>query len=363
LIDNSTNFYLISSLFLNVILLRFNTIHILIITLIFAIVENLKKFKSLFALCLFLVFLQGCQLENAKKLSHQYVNVYSDLNCHQDSLVYSLFEKQEKIKVYPHYLPTDSLVKLIEKNQFACGIDVILLSNVAKMKTFHLKEHFVNLENEKFEIDVNYKNKTWIATSKSPLIFVYNKMYLQQNLPRYYADLSNPTWKGKLTLTSSGNASWDVFEKSYRKIKLSEIDSFFVKLKQNSKNHLGTDFEALHKVRKGESQLTMVELSSFLEFKNLKKDSSFASTVRNLEVIFPSQHKKGVIYNVHTASIYRYAENYTNAEKLIQFILTKSNQYNWTVKRNTFPVNSASFVPDSLQRYENHRGRFFKDAF
>jgi ABC-type Fe3+ transport system substrate-binding protein len=307
--------------------------------------------------------LNGCQLENAKKLSHQYVNVYSDLNCFQDSLVYSLFEKQEKIKVYPHYLSTDSLVKLIEQNNFACGVDVILLSNIAKMKTYKLKEHFANLETEKFEIDENYKNKTWVATSKSPLVFVYNKMYLQQNLPRYYADLSNSTWKGKIALTSSGNASWDVFEKSYRKIKLTEIDSFFVKLKQNSNQQRGTDFEALHKVRKGELQLTMVELSSFMEFKNLKKDSTFAVSVRNLDVLFPSQHKKGVIYNVHTASIYRYAENYTNAEKLIQFILTKSNQYHWAEKRNSFPVNQSSSAPFALKKFAAHRGRFYKDAF
>jgi iron(III) transport system substrate-binding protein len=311
------------------------------------------------------VSLLSCRSENAKEVKYQFVRVFTDYKGAFDEEIILKFEKESGIDVHFIHLSSDSLLSKLTTQKYSSGVDLIIFSNAQTIPRF--LPYFSRLDEKNIEnLDKSYisASEKWLTLAKSPVVLCANKQLIDPKSLKYFADLKNSRLQGLLTVSQYGTPSLDVFERSYRELRVRDVDSFFVHFYRNRYMVKGDDFEQLKLIKTGTKAIGIIELSYYLAAKEkVKKDSLSQREFSNLQVILPAQNKKGTIYNIHGAGIYRYAENRNNAAKLLYFLSSKSAQYKFAAGRNSFPISQGVDVNYHLQAYKRLRGRFYKTAF
>jgi iron(III) transport system substrate-binding protein len=317
------------------------------------------QFNILIA-CLFLF--QSCLVNDAQPSKKQTVTVYTDFLTENDQEIFKQFKKFEKIKVYFKVLPSDSVLEIIRLEKYNSHADLILLHGADRLLEAGKMQLFRKIEPTEINqnLDLNYfsKNNFWCVLSKSPIVMIYNKNLLNADTIKFYNQINQPKWKGKVALQESENSTIKTLGISMLNLGSKKNKNFLSKLYQQAQGKpAGNDLTQIKKINSVEAQLAFIELSS-LVISNQQKDTLNKKLYRNIEVIFPSQTQKGTFYNVTGAGIYKYARNPENAQKLLQYLASKKAQYAFASGRFEFPVLTDVKADPRLQQYGNFRGRF-----
>lgn len=329
----------------------------------FKVKTNRMKPKITFLSILILCFVSACispDLENPKLKK---VVIYTDHVGSQDSLIFSHFYKNEKIKVYVKIYSSEEILKIIQEEKYNSHADLIILhgaNQLAAADKLNLFRPF-SKENIQNSVSNNYlsENKTWVSLSKTPLVIAFDRRILKTDTISNYSDLLFPSWKDKVALQSDDNATLAVLESSLSQMEAKILHDFKSKLiKQSILSRSGDDLTQIKRIQKNQAQVAIIELAS-MEKRFLEKDSLARKLRTQVGVIFPSQTKKGSLNNVTGAAIYRYARNPDNAQKLLDYLTSKGAQYFFAAGRLEFPVNEAVKVDDRLDAYGKFRARFY----
>jgi len=327
--------------------------------------QNLKKITFGFKVLMLLIsstLFQSCLVKDAKPDKIQTVTVYTDFLSENDKEIFKQFKKLEKIKVYYKVFPSDSILEIIQLEKYNSFADLILLHGADRLLEGGKMNLFKQISPSEINpsLDENYfsKNKFWCAISKSPIVMIYNKNLLSGDTIRFYNEINQPKWKGKIALQNGNSSTIKVLGISMLNLRSKKHKNFLYNLnKQSQGNPKGDDLAQIKKINAVEAQLAFVELAS-LVYANQKKDTLSKKLYRNVSVIFPSQTQKGTFYNVTGAGIYRYARNPENAQKLLQYLTSKKAQYAFASGRYEFPVLSDVKAGPKLQEFGSFRGRF-----
>lgn len=312
--------------------------------------------------CTCLVILPSCLVKDAKPDKNQIVTVYTDLLGENDREIFKQFKKSEKIKVHYKILPADSILDIIRLEKYNSFADLILLHGADKLLKGGAMQLFRKLNPDEINspLEANYfsENKYWCALSKSPIVMIYNKNVLNGDTIKFYNQINQPQWKGKVGLQGSTNSTVKTLGISMMNLRSKKNQHFLFDLYQQSQGKRGgNDLMQIKKINAMEVQLAFIELSSLVAA-NQQKDSLNKKFYRNVQVIFPGQTQKGTLYNISGAGIYKYARNPENAQKLLQYLTSKKAQYAFASGRFEFPVLSDAKADLKLQEYGNFRGRF-----
>jgi iron(III) transport system substrate-binding protein len=327
--------------------------------------QNLKNFTfgfKVFMLLVSLTLFQSCLVKDAKPDKTQTVTVYTDFLSENDKEIFKQFKKSERIKVNYKVLPSDSILEIIELEKYNSFADLILLHGADRLLKGGKMNLFKQISPSEINpsLDENYfsKNKFWCAISKSPIVMIYNKNLLSGDTIRFYNEINQPKWKGKIALQNGNNSTIKVLGISMLNLRSKKHKNFLYNLnKQSQGNPKGDDLAQIKKINAVEAQLAFVELAS-LVYANQKKDTLSKKLYRNVSVIFPSQTQKGTFYNITGAGIYKFARNPENAQKLLQYLTSKKAQYAFASGRYEFPVLSDVKAGPKLQEFGSFRGRF-----
>lgn len=310
-----------------------------------------------------ILFLSGCISPDLENNTTKKVVIYTDHVGTQDSLIYSNFFKNKKIKVYVRLHSSEEILDILLKEKYDSYADLIILhgaNQLSRAANLNLFRSFSN-EEIKSNITKNYSSthRKWISLSKSPLVIAYDKRILKSDTLSNYSDLLFPIWKNKIALQAQGNSSLVVLESSLAQMEAKILHDFKSKLVQQSNlKREGDDLTQIKRIQNGQAQLAVIELSS-MEKRRLEKDTLAKQLKNQVGVIFPSQTKKGSFYNVTGAGIYRYARNPQNAQKLLEYLTMKGPQYFFASGRLEFPVNEAVKIDGRLEEYGKFRARFY----
>ncbi len=314
---------------------------------------------SLFVLCL----LSACISPDLENSSIQKVVVYTDHVGNQDSLIYNHFYKNEKIKVYVRLYSSEEIIRIIQDEKYDSYADLIVLHGANQLANANKRKLFRPFSNEniKSRISNNYisTNKNWVALSKTPIVIAYDKRVLKADTLSNYSDLLFPNWKGKIALPNIQHTTLTSLESSLSQMEAKILHNFKSKLiEQSNLPKTGGDLAQIKRIQNNQAQLAIIELAS-MEKRKLEKDSLANQLKNQVGIIFPSQMKKGSLYNVTGAGIYRYARNPQNAQKLLEYLTSKGAQYFFASGRFEFPVNEAVKVDYRLEQYGKFRARFY----
>jgi iron(III) transport system substrate-binding protein len=312
-----------------------------------------------------LIFIASCQVEEAKPSKNQYVNVYSELIGEKDELLYRKFEKKYNIKVKSHKIHDSLFFKEVANKKYLSEVDLILFNSLesileAKKKKFLLKIPSKKLI-ESYDPIYRSKNAYWFALSKSPIVIIYNKTQSNKNSIKNYHELTLSKWKGLIGLQDKNDPTLNSFYATLRILLKDKADDFIQKLEnQCSLPKQGTDFTQIKRVENGQVSFALVKLSSLTKYhsENFKNKAA-----QNVLPIFPNQRSKGAYFTITGAGIYRYAENVTNAVKLLEFLASESAQTHFAGGRFEYPIIGSDNLPFQVEKYGKYRARFYKKVY
>ena len=321
--------------------------------------------RSAFYWVIFLLLVQSCTVNDVKEPRHQHLNVFTDQVSHQDSLLFEKFFKEEHIRVHVHHVQADSLLELLRERKYDSEVDLILLGDYAKIYQLSARNLFLHVKSDILEqnIDPVYRSRhgKWFAFSKSALVLAYHKNVLKKDTITTYHELIREKWKGKIAFQLPKHPTMVAFTRNIRLLMKKDADTFLYKFYgQRNAPFVNDDFQALEKIRRQESQLALVKLSSVADYQ-LPGKNSFDRSRLHVSVIFPNQRKRGCYFTVSGGGVYRYARNPMQAQKFLEFLSGKRAQYQFAEGRLEYPVLKDVEAHYLLKSYGKFRGRFYKN--
>ena len=287
--------------------------------------------KLLFPFILIAVSLiiSGCYVENASSSKNKVLVIASDYLNEEDTLMFSDFSKKESTRIIIKHIDVSSLVGEIQGNQYAHGIDLVMIKslynvyNLSRTGLFHsishVKEEFEELSQF---MSTDYK---YIGVGIDPYICISNP---DTNIViRTYNDLKHTQFVSTLTEDELIPMLAPLMSK-FNKVKSYEwVESVF-------KNELSLEGLDSNNVQSAPVLLTTFE--NYL--RNFKGDSTL-STYTNLS--FPNSSSSGTFYNMRTACIIGQAQHFAAATSFLNFYLLPQNNRRLNGKLKTMSVTNT----------------------
>lgn len=271
-----------------------------------------------------LFFTLSACLDEAKPSVHEKIIFYTDTYCPADSAIINEFEQSRHISVQVVYQPQEEIAKLIQKNKFNTGIDVLLLASDSLRENLYnqglfsqLKEHiyFRNIDRQ-----FNNNHHFWIPLCHNPLVLTCKKDSSAVCVPLNWNKMNKDSVRPGIEVKSNVN--------SYL-MKLAKTDKFAKITKANLKSVSGYRIYTLDQLAK----LSEVNV-------HFNQNNCFYYLVE----------KQRFMTNFTSISLYKYSRNKTAAQQFIEFY--SLYQYQVASNRNqlsTFKTIQPNFLIRTLE--------------
>jgi len=290
------------------------------------------QMRAIFLFIFFGFLVGSCSIPEVKEAKLNSIIIASDFLSSKDSLVFKNFEKRNKIKVYIKHLDSDSIIAHIKQYGYNATFDAVLLKSSYSLNRLS-NLGFLNDLPQQFSIKpvaIRSPKNNWISIGFDPYVIDFGDS-LVENVS--YNELTHSKrWKPQLSEDESMAFYAGVLHKFGRK-QMAKSKSWLLKLKQ-------------HEVSVANDSL---KLSNF----SLNRFSKSKEVGNNY--LFPNQENGGVFYDAIGIGIIAHSRKYSEAERLINYVLIRYNNQAIAAKLNLFPVEN----PDnrSLFTYQNEYPR------
>ncbi len=272
------------------------------------------------------------------------INVYSHRHYEADKILFAEFEKQTGIKVNIVTAKAEELVTKLKIEGKNTQADMLITSDVGNLwqaKEFGLFAA-VNSEILKQNIPAHFtdKNREWFGLTKRARVIVYNKKRIDPRAIQSYMSLMEPKFNDKILVRSSSNA--------YNQSLLASVIAHEGEQKalewakgvvnNMARNPKGEDRDQIYGVAGDDGDVAIVNtyyLAAMLASQN-PKDRAVASSVG---VVFPNQNSYGTHVNISGAGVVKWAKNYKNAVRLLEFLSSAPAQNIFAHSNFEYPVN------------------------
>lgn len=309
------------------------------------------------------LFFVACHVRNAKINDYQEVTVLIEQLGENDSLLFKKFEREEKIHVNFLQLPKGKMIQYLKEKRYQTSVDVILFDSYLSIVEARSLGLLAEIESKKLEeqVDPVYRSEEmkWIALSKTPIVFIYNKNFLKKDTIEYYSQLISPIWQNRLAFQDKNDKTLRVFDE-VNKFLLKENASDFLRkfYKQSVIPKEGDDFMQIKRIQNGDASLAMVQLASLVKF--YAKNEQYKKVILP---IFPNQRKKGAYISITGAAVYRFTGDYENANKVLDFLYSKRAQYQYAAGRFEIPILNEVASCHEVKQFGKFRARFYHERF
>lgn len=279
------------------------------------------KIYSLFAgLC----FTLSACLDEAKPSAHEKIIFYTDTYCPADSAIINEFEQSRHISVQVVYQPQEEIAKLVRKDKFNTGIDVLLLASDSLREALYNQGLFSQLKGHLYfrNMDRQFNNNHhfWIPLCHNPLVLVTKKDSSAACIPLNWNKLNKDSVHPGIEFKSNIH--------SYL-MKLSKTDKFSRFTKKN---------------------LRAVSPYRIYTLDQLAKMSEVDFHFNQNNCFYYLVEKQRFMTNFTSISLYKYGRNKTAAQQFIEFY--SLYQYQIASNRNqlsTFKTIQPNFLIRTLE--------------
>ncbi|MDR0801313.1 hypothetical protein [Fluviicola sp.] len=271
----------------------------------------------------FFLTLNACVLDEAKQSIHEKVVFYTDTYCPADSTIIQEFEQSRHISVQIVYQPQKEIAKLIQKNKFNTGIDVLLITSDSLRENLYNQGLFSQLKGRTAFRNINRQfnnnHHFWVPLCHNPLVLTTKKDSSITCIPLNWNKLNKDSTHPKIEIQS--NVS------SYL-VKLSETDKF---------SWINRNLKAISSYR----IYTLDQLAKLSEVNfRFNQNNCFYYLFENQKFIT----------NFTSISLYKYSRNKVASQQFIEFY--SRYQYQVASNRNqlsTFKTIQPNFLIRTLE--------------
>ena len=303
------------------------------------------------------------------------VNVYTSRHYDSDEKIYTDFKNLTGIKVNIISGKGKALMERLRLEGKNSPADLFITSDAGNLWKIQKDGMFKEILSEKVKKTVpkNFRgpNNEWVGIAKRSRVIFYSPERVTdfeiKNIT--YEDLADPKWKGRLVVRSSGNIyNQSLVASLISSIGIERTEKWAKGIVKNfARKPQGNDRSQILAVANGEADIAIANTYYIGLMLSGEKGVDQKNAAEKVSMIFPGQADSGTHINISGVGILKNAPNPSNAEKLIEYLLTDKiqkhiveNTYEYSIKRNITPSKIIAKFGTNFKTDETYASEFGK---
>lgn len=291
------------------------------------------------------------------------VNVYS---ARKEALILPLLERFEADTGIGFKLITakaDALLKRLEAEGQSSPADVFITVDAGRLQRAKdagvLRTLDSEVLNQRIPASMRDEDNTWFGLSQRARVIFYVKDKVDPSELSTYEALTDPKWKGRICIRSSGN----IYNQS---LVASMIESNGVEATENwarglvanfARKPAGGDTDQLRAAAAGLCDIAIANTYYFGRLVDSDKEAD-QKVAERLGVFWPNQDDRGSHINVSGAGVAKHAPHPQAAQRLIEYLAGAEAQAWYAEVNNEYPVAPDAEISATLKSW----GEFKADS-
>ena len=259
------------------------------------------------------------------------VNVYSHRFYDADKELFKAFEDKTGIKVNVKKDKDDKLIQLLQTEGENTEADILVTVDAGRLYYATELDLLQSVTNEQLEKNVPANSREadgfWYGLTKRARVIAYSKERVKPEQLSTYEALTNPEWKGKISIRSSSN----IYNQSLMASMIANhgeekalewAKGMVANMWQEPK---GNDRDQVKNVALGKADIAVINTYYMGKLLNSSNELEKEAAAK-VALFFPNQEDRGTHINVSGAGIVKHAKHKENAVKLLEFLTSVEAQ-------------------------------------
>ena len=308
---------------------------------------KINKFllPALLVLSIILVYFNSDDIVESKE-----VNIYTSRHYDADDLLYEQFTKKTGIKVNIISGKGSALIERLKAEGANSPGDVFFTVDAGNLANFQKQGYLQPIQSEAIKkvvpVELRGENDEWVAVAKRARVIFYNPELVDENEIKNinYEDLSKDTWKGKIVIRSSSNMyNQSLVSSLISNLGIEKTEEWAKGLVSNfSRKPQGNDRSQIMAVANKKASIAIANTYYIGIMLSGKGGQDQLNAANKVKIAFPNQGNRGTHINVSGGGVLKYSPNRENAEKFLEFLLSREAQNH--IVNNTFEYPVLSTV-------------------
>ena len=300
---------------------------------------KINKFllPALLVLSIILVYFNSDDIVESKE-----VNIYTSRHYDADDLLYEQFTKKTGIKVNIISGKGSALIERLKAEGANSPGDVFFTVDAGNLANFQKQGYLQPIQSEAIKqvvpVELRGENDEWVAVAKRARVIFYNPELVDENEIENinYEDLSKDTWKGKIVIRSSSNMyNQSLVSSLISNLGIEKTEEWAKGLVSNfSRKPQGNDRSQIMAVANKKASIAIANTYYIGIMLSGKGGQDQLNAANKVKIAFPNQGNRGTHINVSGGGVLKYSPNRENAEKFLEFLLSREAQNH--IVNNTF---------------------------
>ena len=300
---------------------------------------KINKFllPALLVLSIILVYFNSDDIVESKE-----VNIYTSRHYDADDLLYEQFTKKTGIKVNIISGKGSALIERLKAEGANSPGDVFFTVDAGNLANFQKQGYLQPIQSEAIKkvvpVELRGENDEWVAVAKRARVIFYNPELVDENEIKNinYEDLSKDTWKGKIVIRSSSNMyNQSLVSSLISNLGIEKTEEWAKGLVSNfSRKPQGNDRSQIMAVANKKASIAIANTYYIGIMLSGKGGQDQLNAANKVKIAFPNQGNRGTHINVSGGGVLKYSPNRENAEKFLEFLLSREAQNH--IVNNTF---------------------------
>ena len=290
-------------------------------------------------LILLSILIAGCSPVNE-------VNVYTSRHYDVDDILYAEFTKKTGIKVNIISGSGGALMERLKAEGRNSPGDVFFTVDAGNLSNFQQGGFLQPIESEFIKntvpTELRGPNDEWVAIAKRARVIFFNPESVSDDEIKNisYEDLGSEIWNGRVVVRSSSNMyNQSLVASLISNLGIEKTEDWATKLVSNfARTPQGNDRSQLMAVANGLADVAIANTYYIGIMLAGKGGEEQLKAARKLKIAFPNQDNRGAHVNISGGGILKHSPNKDNAEKFLEFLLTKEAQEHIVNNSFEYPV-------------------------
>ena len=308
---------------------------------------KINKFllPALLVLSIILVYFNSDDIVESKE-----VNIYTSRHYDADDLLYKQFTKKTGIKVNIISGKGSALIERLKAEGANSPGDVFFTVDAGNLANFQKQGYLQPIQSEAIKqvvpVELRGENDEWVAVAKRARVIFYNPELVNENEIKNinYEDLSKDTWKGKIVIRSSSNMyNQSLVSSLISNLGIEKTEEWAKGLVSNFyRKPQGNDRSQIMAVANKKASIAIANTYYIGIMLSGKGGQDQLNAANKVKIAFPNQGNRGTHINISGGGVLKYSPNRENAEKFLEFLLSREAQNH--IVNNTFEYPVLSTV-------------------
>ena len=262
------------------------------------------------------------------------VNIYTSRHYDSDDALYEEFRKETGIKVNIISGKGSALLERIKSEEKNPPADIFFTVDAGNLWKVQKENLFQEIKSKKVISTVprNLRgpNNEWTAIAKRARVIFYNPKNVSSEEIKdlTYEDLAKEEWKNRVVIRSSSNMyNQSLVASLIANHGIKQTESWAKKLVNNlARKPQGNDRSQIIAVSNGEADIAVANSYYIGIMLSGSAGKEQLEAAKKVKMHFPNQTDRGVHVNISGAGILKNAPNPDNANRFLEFLLSKRVQ-------------------------------------